>query len=122
MRRSSATIIVALIVPWLLFVTQETPAQGEIIYGISTSQGSNQIFSFDNGSPNALLSSQRITGFVDSNERLAAGGIDIRPANGKLYGLGQNGHIYTVDPFTGIATLVSTIHSAQPLSPFFFAN
>src|SRR4051794_34567623 len=104
---------------------QETPAQAEIIYGISNIQGSDHIFSFDSSSPGPLLSFQPVTGFVDiddSNEGIA-GGIDIRPANGKLYGVSRRGRIYTVDPLTGIATLASTFHSAQEPDPgFLLAN
>lgn len=37
-------------------------------------------------------------------------GIDYRPANGALYGLGNNGGVYTVDAATGIATLVSRLY------------
>jgi hypothetical protein len=31
-------------------------------------------------------------------------GIDVRPANNVLYGLGASGKLYTVDPITGVAT------------------
>ncbi len=36
-------------------------------------------------------------------------GIDFRPADGLLYGLGSSGRIYTLNPDTGAATLKSTI-------------
>ncbi|MEJ7686743.1 MAG: DUF4394 domain-containing protein [Variovorax sp.] len=36
-------------------------------------------------------------------------GIDIRPADGKLYGLGLTGSLYTLDPSTGAATLKTTL-------------
>lgn len=40
-------------------------------------------------------------------------GIDIRPANGLLYGITSTNRIYTISPTTGAATLVSTL---SPLS------
>lgn len=36
-------------------------------------------------------------------------GIDVRPANGMLYGVTNTSKIYTLDPATGKATLVSTL-------------
>ncbi len=36
-------------------------------------------------------------------------GIDYRPATGLLYGLSSNNQIYTIEPSTGVATLVSTL-------------
>src|SRR5262249_17833361 len=35
-------------------------------------------------------------------------GIDVRPADGKLYGASSS-EVYTIDPATGVATLVSTL-------------
>lgn len=39
-------------------------------------------------------------------------GIDVRPANGKLYALTLSGGIYTLDPKTGEATMVSQLGQA----------
>ena len=36
-------------------------------------------------------------------------GIDVRPANGKLYALSDANDLYTIEPATGVATLVSTL-------------
>lgn len=36
-------------------------------------------------------------------------GIDRRPANNLIYGLTNTNNIYTIDPFTGVASFVSTI-------------
>jgi hypothetical protein len=47
-------------------------------------------------------------------------GIDIRPANKKIYVLAKSGNLYTLDPETGVATLASTL-AADPgdaSSPF----
>ena len=37
-------------------------------------------------------------------------GIDVRPTDGKLYGLTESGQIVTVDPSTGVATPVSQVN------------
>ena len=37
-------------------------------------------------------------------------GIDYRPANNKLYGLTSTNNIYTIDPYSGRATLISTLN------------
>lgn len=37
-------------------------------------------------------------------------GVDYRPANGLLYGLTDTNDLYTIDPMTGSATLVSTLN------------
>jgi outer membrane protein assembly factor BamB len=39
-------------------------------------------------------------------------GIDVRPADGKLYGVATDGHIYVIAPSTGEATMVSKISTA----------
>lgn len=36
-------------------------------------------------------------------------GIDVRPANGQLYGLTNANNLYTIDPTSGAATLISTL-------------
>jgi len=41
-------------------------------------------------------------------------GIDQRPANGMLYGVTDGGGIYTLDPRTGAATMVSTLDKPYP--------
>lgn len=47
-------------------------------------------------------------------------GIDFRPADGQLYGVGTTGRIYTVNPGTGAASLRSTIaaDAADTSAPF----
>jgi trimeric autotransporter adhesin len=112
-------IILALAVPWLLFVIRGIPAHAEIIYGI----GDAGFFSFDTAAPGALLSFHPVTGFVGNTfgDEGLFGGLGVRAANGKLYAVSQNARIYTVDPLSGIVTLASTIHSAQPLPAISFA-
>ncbi|MBD2021651.1 DUF4394 domain-containing protein [Leptolyngbya sp. FACHB-36] len=69
----------------------------------------NTIVAFDPSNP-SQASSIEITG-VDGT----LVGIDVRPANGLLYGVTDASKIYTIDPTTGSATFVST------LSPISFA-
>ncbi len=66
----------------------------------------NILVSFD---PNSPASTQRtqVTG-VDGTLL----GIDVRPANGLIYGLSTTNNLYTIDADSGAATLVSTL--SQP--------
>lgn len=48
----------------------------------------------------------RVTGIGNGNLQC----IDFRPANGKLYGFTDTDRIYTINPNTGVATLVSTLN------------
>jgi Domain of unknown function (DUF4394)/PEP-CTERM motif len=107
------TSTLALTLPWLLFLTLATPIQAETIYGLtfaSSLDGANFI-SFDSATPGTILTRQRIpgsvfNGFIDD--------IAIRPANGQLYGIDYFfGRIYTIDPTTAQATLVSTTSVGQ---------
>lgn len=47
-------------------------------------------------------------------------GIDIRPADGKLYALTDAAKLYTIDPMTGVATLKTTLTAdvTDPTMPF----
>lgn len=68
----------------------------------------NQVRSINRNTPENVVGRVSITGLV-SGERLL--GIDYRPANGLLYGLGSVGGIYTLDPATGVAARVSTLRA-----------
>ena len=63
-----------------------------------------QLASFNSDKPETLISNQTITGLV-ANDSLI--GIDYRPADGKLYGVGSLGNIYIIDPLTTRAELKS---------------
>ncbi|HLO86053.1 MAG TPA: DUF4394 domain-containing protein [Nostocaceae cyanobacterium] len=58
---------------------------------------------FDSSNPTST-SSVQVTGI---NGTLL--GIDRRPANNLIYGLTSTNNIYTINPFTGVATFVSTL-------------
>lgn len=51
----------------------------------------------------------QVTGIGNGNLQC----IDFRPANGKLYGLTDTDRIYTINPNTGVATLVSTLNPSN---------
>jgi hypothetical protein len=68
----------------------------------------NQLVSFASNNPNQVKM-MRVTG-VDG--KLLA--IDQRPANGLIYGLSDKSQLYTINPSTGVATLVSRL--AKPLA------
>jgi trimeric autotransporter adhesin len=73
----------------------------ETIFALSQS---NNLISFNSGTPGTPISSRPITG-IPAGESLV--GLDFRPATGELYSLGTSGSIYTVNTSTGLATLVS---------------
>jgi hypothetical protein len=82
-------------------------ARAENIFVLTTQ---NQIFSFDSATPGAATLPRNVTGLQTGEVLL---GIDIRPRDGQIYGLTSNNRIYTINPMTGAATLVSTL--SQPL-------
>jgi hypothetical protein len=79
---------------------------GETIYALTKS---NQLLKFSSANPCRIDSRQRVTG-LQSGEKLL--GIDFRPLNGQLYGLGSTSRLYTIDPQSAAATPVGT----QPFS------
>ena len=70
--------------------------------------GGNTLFSFDTSAP-GVAASRALTG-LQAGETLF--GIDYRPANAVLYGLGTTGALYTINAGTGAATLASTLNVA----------
>lgn len=81
----------------------------------------NRIVGFDSSAPLSLTSNQLITG-IASGETLV--GIDFRPANGALYGLGDKGTLYTIDLASGKANKITTltVDPADPTEPFTALN
>jgi len=67
---------------------------------------SNKLLSFDRATPATIRTTATVTG-LQSGENLI--GIDYRPADGQLYGVGSTGRIYTLNGATGAATLKSTL-------------
>jgi hypothetical protein len=75
----------------------------ETFYGVTDS---NRLVTFQSDTPGAIRSSVPITGLIDGDEGIT--GIDVRPADGALYGTGTAGVLYRIAP-TGVATAISQI-------------
>jgi hypothetical protein len=69
----------------------------------------NRLLLFGTGSPDTLGRLTTITG-VTAGHRIVS--IDFRPADGKLYGIGTDSRVYTIDTLTAAATPVGS-----PFSP-----
>jgi hypothetical protein len=82
-------------------------AEAESLTGLTTT---GNLIRFDSAAPGTIDSSVAITG-LEAGETLL--GIDRRPANGLLYGLGSTSRIYTINTATGVATAVG----ATPFAP-----
>jgi hypothetical protein len=82
-------------------------AEAESLTGL-TSTGN--LVRFDSTTPGTIDSSVAITG-LQAGETLL--GLDRRPANGFLYGLGSTSRIYVINSTTGVATFVG----ATPFAP-----
>ncbi len=78
---------------------------------------SNRLASVNRDAPATIRTSVPVTG-LQTGENLV--GIDFRPADGMLYGVGSTGRIYTIDMNTGAATLKSRLaaDSADTSAPF----
>ena len=78
---------------------------------------SNRLASVNRDAPGTVRTTVAVTG-LQSGENLM--GIDVRPADGLLYGVGSTGRIYTIDPASGAATLKSRLmaDAADTTAPF----
>jgi hypothetical protein len=76
-------------------------------FALGTGAFANNLYRFDTASPATVSAAIPVTGLTT----FTLGGIDFRPANGSLYGVGfdlaaGNVQVYTIDPNTGAATAV----------------
>lgn len=85
-------------------------ASADTIFGLTTG---NSLVSFDSGSPLTTTAPIAIAG-LQAGENLL--GIDFRPLNGQLYGLGSTGRLYTLNTSSGLATQVGSGTFALALS------
>lgn len=76
------------------------PPVGETIYAIDLS---NNFVLFHSGSPGTVDRKLAISG-LPAGDRIV--GIDFRPSDGKLYGVGTDSRVYVVDTVTAAATAV----------------
>jgi hypothetical protein len=78
------------------------PANAETAYALTTA---NQIVVFDTTAPGLLLDFVPLTGLAPGE---AVVGIDFRPLNGQLYGLGRSGRLYRINHHTGASQTIGT--------------
>jgi Domain of unknown function (DUF4394) len=97
----------ALVVALAALAIGSARAEAELLTGL-TSTGN--LVTFDSATPGTINSNVAITG-LQAGETLL--GIDRRPANGLVYGLGSTSRLYTINTTTGTATAVS----ATPFAP-----
>ena len=76
------------------------PPVGKTIYAVDLS---NNFALFHTGSPGTVNRKLAISG-LPADERIV--GIDFRPSDGKLYGVGTDSRVYVVDTVTAVATAV----------------
>ncbi|MTD45041.1 DUF4394 domain-containing protein [Conexibacter sp. W3-3-2] len=83
------------------------PAMADTAYGLLAS--GTKLTTFDTATPNQQATAIDISGLA-TGEKVV--GIDVRPANGVLYGLGVSGtqgRLLRINPATGAATLVGVL-------------
>ncbi|WP_312518849.1 DUF4394 domain-containing protein [Massilia sp.] len=67
---------------------------------------SNRLVSFNRDAPATIRTNVAIQGLQGGDTLV---GIDVRPADGKLYGVSSSARLYTIDTASGAATLKSTL-------------
>ncbi len=76
------------------------PAQGQTIYAVDLA---NRFALFHSANPGTVNRDLAITGLL-TGDRIV--GIDFRPVDGKLYGVGTDSRVYTLDTVTAVASPV----------------
>lgn len=82
---------------------------GRAIYGVDDA---NMLVVFGSQRPDLIIRKVAITG-VATGEQIV--GLDFRPLDGKLYGIGSSNRIYTIDTTTAVVTLAPA--GAAPFTP-----
>lgn len=77
-------------------------ASAELLVGLTSS---NSLIRFDSATPGTVSAPTSISG-LQANEQLL--GIDYRPADQQLYGLGSSSRIYSLNTTTGAATQIGS--------------
>lgn len=83
-----------------------SPASAIPVVGLTQQGTSNGLITFDSATPGTTTAPVTVTG-LQAGEFLR--GIDFRPANGVLYGIGTRNTLYSIDVPTGAATLVGSL-------------
>lgn len=85
-------------------------APAETLFGLTAG---DSLARFDSASP-GLTTTSYITGLAVGESLL---GIDFRPADGKLYGMGSSNRLYTINTTTAVATLAGSGPNNNPFGP-----
>lgn len=86
-----------------IFVLSTIGAQAqETAYALDES---NHLISFKTNATGTLLSNVAISGMSSGASMV---GIDFRPSNGRLYGVGSDNKVYTINRTTGVSTAVGS--------------
>lgn len=99
MRPSHRTRIAACVAA-LASVSWATAAHADEIVGVTVD---NELVTFDSSAPGTVTDTVAITGLAVGENIV---GLDFRPADGRLYGLGSTSVLYSIDSDTGAATAV----------------
>lgn len=86
----------------LVFSAGATTISAATAFGVTAT---NQLVRFNTATPGTTATVGTITGLQPGESIL---GIDFRPANGQLYGLGSSSRLYTINITSGMATQVGT--------------
>jgi len=86
---------------------------GNVLYAVDLA---NNFLVFGDGSVSTLTQKLRITG-LPILKRIV--GITIRPADHKLYGIGTDSRVYTIDRLTAVATPVSEVQFSPKIYDMF---
>jgi hypothetical protein len=86
---------------------------GRVVYAVDLA---NNFLVFGTESFDVLSQKMRITGLPILKRII---GIAIRPSNGKLYGVGNDSRMYTIDPSTAVATPVGGGQFSPKIVDFF---
>ena len=92
------------------------PGPAPVGYGVYAVDLANRLLYFGTESPGVLSKIRKITG-LPLLKRIV--GIDFRPSNGRLYGVGNDSRVYVIDTATAVATPVSTTPFEPRIASFF---
>lgn len=115
-RRSRGRVLGLAVLGLMLAVASR--AQAEPILGLTSD---NRLLNFDSATPGTITNTATITGLMGGESLV---GIDLRPRNALVYGLGRSstgsGSIYTLNTLTGMATRIAGLiaNATDTTNPF----
>ena len=75
----------------------------KLLSTVAAISGRDQLVYFDSATPATTIAKVKVKGLVRGESLV---GLDFRPANGQLYGLGDTSRLYRINPTSGQATAV----------------